>query len=201
METITEFEMVTKDRELVTRYVTDIDNTVDSTANGVRGVSPTFETDANGMLMMERVINRTGYNNTADEKYYHVTMAVAGNYYPLASPGTIRIMEQGQGLPSKQPAPPQHAQARAQAEPEAQAPPRMLTVLTDRAHGASSLRRGWVEVMLGTWRSGNIHRASAVFVDSVRSSTRTLLRPMSRPCRWADETELTAALSLLNGAS
>jgi len=56
---------------------------------------------------------------------FHVTMAVAGNYYPLASPGVIRIASQsGTGK-------------------------RSFAVLTDRAHGAASLESGWVEVMMG----------------------------------------------------
>ena len=69
---------------------------------------------------------------------FHVTMAVAGNYYPLASPGMIRIQEQ----------------------PSAQADgPRMLSVLTDRAHGASSLSKGWLEIMVSgtTYRRHHLH--------------------------------------------
>ena len=56
---------------------------------------------------------------------FHVTMAVAGNYYPLASPGVIRITSQRGAS--------KHS----------------FAVLTDRAHGAASLESGWVEVMMG----------------------------------------------------
>ena len=67
VETKTEFEMVMKDRELVTRYKTDIDNTVAGVVNQTQQMLPVFETDSNGMLMMQRTINKTVWNRTADE--------------------------------------------------------------------------------------------------------------------------------------
>lgn len=52
--------------------------------------------------------------------------SVAGNYYPLASPGAIRIAELHKGTAG-----------------------RAFAVVTDQAHGATSLKNGWVEVMMG----------------------------------------------------
>lgn len=113
VHTTTEFSMVNKGRELVTRHMTDIDNTVNN--------RPTFETDSNGMLMMKRTFNKTMWGK--NESACSVSMPVAGNYYPLASPGAIRITDPGNG--------------------------KSFAVVTDRGHGASSLQKGWVEVMMG----------------------------------------------------
>lgn len=126
--TSTEFSMAEKDRELVTRYSTGLNNTVASHYYGSKQAVdflPVFETDSNGMLMMTRTTNKTQWPGAdgKDEAAFHVTMAVAGNYYPLASPGAIRIKDT------------QSRQA--------------LAVVTDRARGASSLNAGWVEVMIG----------------------------------------------------
>lgn len=52
---------------------------------------PLFETDSNGMLMLERVTNKTQWDKASDAEYYHVTEPVAGNYFPVASPGVVRI--------------------------------------------------------------------------------------------------------------
>ena len=58
-----------------------------------------------------------------DQEYFHVSMPVAGNYYPLASPGAIRIKsETGNAA---------------------------LALVTDRAHGAASLDNGQIEIMIG----------------------------------------------------
>lgn len=126
IETRTEFVMANPDRELVTRYRTDIDNTVEAHYfNSTHALDhlPVFETDANGMLMMSRTTNLTQWHNTSDEAAYHISHPVSGNYYPLASPGVIRLTEKtGQ---------------------------RTLAVLTDRAHGAAGLQRGWAEIMMG----------------------------------------------------
>jgi len=56
VETSTEFVMLFQDREIVTRYETDIDNTVTGrNLNGTPAANlPAFETDSNGMLMMKR---------------------------------------------------------------------------------------------------------------------------------------------------
>jgi len=70
--------------------------------------------------MLERVAGLTVWGK--DQATYSVSMPIAGNYYPLASPGAIRIRNSG------------GEQA--------------LAVVTDRAHGATSLRSGQVEVML-----------------------------------------------------
>ena len=68
VETKTEFTILTQDRELVTRYATDIDNTIDAEyfrSGGVSAKLPVFETDSNGMLMMRRVTNQTYWNKNA----------------------------------------------------------------------------------------------------------------------------------------
>ena len=56
VETSTEFFMLFRDREIVTRYETGIDNTV--AGRNLNGTSlddlPSFETDSNGMLMIKR---------------------------------------------------------------------------------------------------------------------------------------------------
>jgi hypothetical protein len=126
LATRSEFRMFEKDRELVTRYATDLDTTAAPTAGAAP--LPAFETDSNGMLMMKRVVNQTrwGELHPEDSLAFHVTMPVAGNYYPLASPGVIRVQASAVGKDA-----------------------RALAVVTDRAHGASSLQSGWVEVMLG----------------------------------------------------
>ena len=61
VETSTEFVMLFQDREIVTRYETDIDNTVtgrnqsSTKPDGTPAANlPAFETDSNGMLMMKR---------------------------------------------------------------------------------------------------------------------------------------------------
>ena len=54
---------------------------------------------------------------------------VAGNYYPLASPGVIRI--------------------RANHDDVTASDQRGFVLMTDRGHGATSLRSGEVEVMIG----------------------------------------------------
>jgi len=128
VETATEFRMATKDRELVTRYHTSIDNTVvehpSDQPPGVKAPLPVLETDSNGYLMMRRVTNKTGWQR--DEKYFYVSMAVAGNYYPLSgTPGAVRIGGQTAGAVGA------------------------LAILTDTAHGTASLNKGWLEVMLG----------------------------------------------------
>ena len=75
IETKSEFTMRTKDRELVTRYSTDIDNTDQQNywpqggTDTVPGNLPVFETDSNGMLMMERVTNKTHWGK--NESYFH----------------------------------------------------------------------------------------------------------------------------------
>lgn len=123
VETLTEFTLAkVVERELVTRYQTDINNLQQE------GL-PAFETDSNGYLMMPRVINRTHWVPPANQsEYYVVAKPVAGNYYPLSgSPGAIRIAD------------PKASGKRVGA----------LALLTDTAHGASSLRQGWLEVMLG----------------------------------------------------
>jgi hypothetical protein len=126
IETQTEFTMKAMERELVTRYMSDIDNTIAGHYYGSEAATdklPVFETDSNGMLMMRRVVNKTHWGK--NESYYHVSSPVAGNYYPLASPGAIRMQAQD-GVDT-----------------------RALAVVTDRAHGGSSLEKGWLEVMLG----------------------------------------------------
>jgi hypothetical protein len=119
----------------IARYETDINNTAAGhywkpSAKGQPPWQnqteqlPVFATDSNGMLMVERTANKTGWG--ADEGYFHITDAVAGNYFPLASPGAIRIKSTpGSGSETA------------------------FALVTDRAHGASGLERGWVEVMLG----------------------------------------------------
>ena len=76
VETKSEFTMRVKDREMVTRYATDIDNTIADQywpqhgTGTVAGKLPVFETDSNGMLMMRRVTNKTHWgmngNHTSD---------------------------------------------------------------------------------------------------------------------------------------
>ena len=126
--TSTEYTMAVHDRELVTRYSTGLNNTVAGHYYGSKNAVdflPVFETDSNGMLMMTRTTNKTQWPGVDgdDEAAFHVTMAVAGNYYPVASPGAIRIKD----AHTKQ----------------------AFAVVTDRARGVSSLNRGWVEVMIG----------------------------------------------------
>ena len=124
---------------------------------GAAEMTPKFETDSNGMLMMERVINKTAWNNTADEKYFHVTMAVAGNYYPLASPGMVRVREQ-----------------------QKQQEPRMLSVLTDRAQG-----RMWVmrfEALSTLWHGRLMVKTTPTTTRRTkRDAARVMVRPVSRP--------------------
>ena len=63
-------------------------------------------------------------------------MAVAGNYYPLSgAPGAIRISEQ--------------ATRRVDGGVQQEAALRAIALLTNTAHGGSSLNAGWIEVMLG----------------------------------------------------
>lgn len=139
VEAQTQFIMATQDRELVSRYKTGIRNTVPGEYNinstkRVAGELPVFETDSNGYLMMRRVTNKTGWGR--DEEYFHVTLPVAGNYYPLSgNTGAIRIADQSNSTP---------ANRRGGA-----APLGAFGVLTDTAHGAAALQEGWVEVMLG----------------------------------------------------
>ena len=148
VETKTEFSMAQQDRELITRYSTSIDNTVagrsfsweeDSDTivdNAEEDRLPAFETDSNGYLMMSRVTNKTMWGK--DEAYYHVTMPVAGNYYPLSGyPGAIRISSSDNS-----------SEARS-SRGGSNTGIASLALLTDTAHGASSLQRGWIEVMLG----------------------------------------------------
>ena len=136
VETKSEFTMRTMDRELVTRYVTDLDNTIKESywpqggTGTVSGSLPVFETDSNGMLMMQRITNKTHWGK--NESYFHVSAAVAGNYYPLASPGAIRIKDSS-----------------GDADSSATGDGRAFAIVTDRAHGASSLKKGWLEIMLG----------------------------------------------------
>ena len=81
VETKSEFTMRTKDRELVTRYSTDIDNTIKQSywpqggTGTVSGSLPVFETDSNGMLMMERVTNKTHWRH--NESYFHGALHLA----------------------------------------------------------------------------------------------------------------------------
>lgn len=137
-ETVTEFSMKRKERELVTRYATDINNTIQSHFYGSTAAVdwlPVFETDSNGMLMMRRVVNKTHWGK--NESYFHVSSPVAGNYYPLASPGAIRIQSQtDSGGPA-------------------------LAVVTDRAHGGSGLQSGWLEIML----SRRVNEGGLIGVD------------------------------------
>eukprot|EP00035_Acanthoeca_spectabilis_P014256 m.271234 g.271234 ORF g.271234 m.271234 type:complete len:1102 (+) comp16089_c0_seq11:51-3356(+) len=126
IRTTTEFVMLNKDRELVTRYTTDLDTLQPSSypfdPNHVTHL-PVFETDSNGALMLRRVTNRTQWaQSPVDVAEYNVSDSVAGNYYPLASPGAIRVT----GTDG-----------------------RAFAVVTDQAHGATSLQSGWVEVMMG----------------------------------------------------
>lgn len=73
--------------------------------------------------MLRRVTNRTQWaQSPVDVAEYNVSDSVAGNYYPLASPGAIRVT----GTDG-----------------------RAFAVVTDQAHGATSLQSGWVEVMMG----------------------------------------------------
>jgi len=82
------------------------------------------------MGMVERTTNKTVSDQ--DSTFFYVSSAIAGNYYPLSgTPGAIRIKEQHTKAPSDAPS------------------VGALALLTDTAHGASSLQRGWVEVMLG----------------------------------------------------
>eukprot|EP00937_MAST-01D_sp_MAST-1D-sp2_P006380 g6380.t1 len=88
LEVRSEFTMVKKDRELVTRYVTDLETATDAGAG--------FETDSNGHLMVARTTNATGWGRNAS--VFNVSMAVAGNYFPLSgAPGAIRVSERRAG--------------------------------------------------------------------------------------------------------
>ena len=96
VEATTSFFMANKDRELVTRYSSAINSTQLKAIIGedktlVPTQCPVFETDANGYLMLERVTNQTMW--TRDQGYFSVTSPVAGNYYPLASPGAVRLKD------------------------------------------------------------------------------------------------------------
>ena len=130
VETSTEFSMAHKDRELVTRYKTSVDNTEPNHYfNSTKKVDylPVFETDSNGYIMMRRVTNKTAWVEERHEDYFHVARPVAGNFYPLSgSPGAIRI--RGRKEIGEDPG---------------------VALLVDTAHGAASLQKGWMEVMLG----------------------------------------------------
>ena len=152
VETKSEFTMRTMDRELVTRYTTDLDNTIkeaywpEAGSGTVSGSLPVFETDSNGMLMMRRVTNKTHWGK--NESYFHVSAAVAGNYYPLASPGAIRI----KGSSSTSDGGSSSSLSAAFGGGDSGGGDddgRAFAIVTDRAHGASSLKKGWLEVMLG----------------------------------------------------
>ena len=158
IETRTELTMAQKNRELVTRYVTSIDNTVKTKpahrimafANSSSSTLPAIETDSNGYLMMHRVTNQTQWAENAQA--YRVTMPVAGNYYPLSgTPGAARISGPNGGL----------------------------TVLTDTAHGAASLQPGWLEVMLGR-RCAEIGGAITVDDTDFYTATNWLLPAADR---------------------
>lgn len=85
LQTTTEFVMNTAERELVTRYASDLDNTVQGhyfNSSETTDHLPVFETDDNGALMLRRVVNKTYWGK--DEAVFHVTMPTAGNYYPLS---------------------------------------------------------------------------------------------------------------------
>lgn len=146
VETKSEFTMRTMDREMVTRYKTNIDNTVKESywpqggEGTVSGNLPVFETDSNGMLMMTRTTNKTHWGK--NESYFHVSAAIAGNYFPLASPGAIRIKSQQQQRQSR-------GRFGNGGDGGSSSDSRAFAIVTDRAHGASSLKKGWVEVMLG----------------------------------------------------
>lgn len=135
VETTTEFSMSIPDRELVTRYKTNIDNTEPNHYfNSTSKVDhlPVFETDSNGYLMMRRVTNKTAWVETAHEDYFHVARPVAGNFYPLSgSPGAIRI------------------NGKRKSETSYDDDTSAVAFLTDTAHGAAALQMGWIEVMLG----------------------------------------------------
>lgn len=134
VETRTDFIMVTQDRELVTRYMTSLRNSIaGSYYNSTKPTIslPVFETDSNGYLMLQRVTNNTAWTGEKNRAYYHVAKPVAGNYYPLTgAPGSIRICTRPAmgGACEDGPA---------------------LAVLTDTAHGAAALEEGWVEIMMG----------------------------------------------------
>jgi hypothetical protein len=151
VETKSEFTMRSMDRELVTRYTTDLDNTIKETywpeagSGTVSGSLPVFETDSNGMLMMRRVTNKTHWGK--NESYFHVSAAVAGNYYPLASPGAIRI--KGSTSINSDDSSSSSSVFSAAASAGGNDDGRAFAIVTDRAHGASSLKKGWLEVMLG----------------------------------------------------
>jgi hypothetical protein len=150
IETQTALTMLDKDRELVTRYSSDLDNTISGKFYGGPPSGsrlPVFETDSNGLLMLTRVINKTAYSLSGgrNESYFHVSSPVAGNYYPLASPGCIRIS--GSRGDSKD--------------------TRALGLLTDRAHGASGLKPGWMEVML----SRRVAEKGGITVDDTDYTT------------------------------
>ena len=64
VHTTTEFTMTRPDRELTTRYKTDIDNAIPGHYfNSTQKVDhlPSFETDSNGWMMMRRVTNKTAW--------------------------------------------------------------------------------------------------------------------------------------------
>ena len=87
--------------------------------------------------------NKTGWGQ--NKTFFQVTSPVAGNYFPLASPGCIRIDSLTSG-PS-------------------------FAVVTDSAHGASSLAPGWAEIMLGRRVDVGDSGISVNDTDSVTSRT------------------------------
>jgi hypothetical protein len=127
-----------KGRELVTRFSTDLDN-------GGAGHGPVVYTDASGLEFQRRTLNLTYYG--ADP--------VAGNYYPITQATFIR--DEAARAPNAMPAPASTSTAEASSLRGAAAAAaaggnggsrRQLMLLTDRAHGAASLRGGQLEVML-----------------------------------------------------